>query len=423
MTNLGVRAIAASVASGRRTAQEVVEEAIAAALAHENLGAMWFLDEAGARAAARAIDGRLAAGEDSGPLIGVPVVVKDAFHVRGMPGGSGATRVIAHRDALVVRRLRDAGAIVIGKAAMHQLGWGMTGQTPGRPLTRNPHDLARQPGGSSSGSAVAVAVGIVPLALGGDTGGSVRQPAAWCDVVGWKPMQAAIPRRGLDPLSPTLDTIGWFTRDVEDAVFVHCVLTGHPIELAPGLPRDCSIGIDDEVLNRADPVVAAAVRAAILRLERLGAERRQLTMPGLPARLGPIYAADLAACWGKAAEAEPSLFGRDVLDGIAAGQATSAVDYILCHADCEAARRRPWSDATVIVGPTCPVLPPELTAPDDVRRVGALTRPYNLLDWPAISVPAPGVPGVGIQIAAPRPCMTHLLQVAKAFESTREDSV
>ena len=403
--------------------QEVVEGALAAAHEHEDLGAIWFLDETGARAAARALDGRIAAGEDPGPLVGVPVVVKDAFHVRGMPGGSGAARTIARRDALVVRRLRDAGAIVIGKASMHQLGWGMTGQTPGRPLTRNPNDPARQPGGSSSGSAVAVAAGIVPLALGGDTGGSVRQPAAWCDVVGWKPMQAAIPRTGLDPLSPTLDTIGWFTRDVDDASFVHGVLTGHPIELTQGLPRDCSIGIDDAVLNRVDPVVAAAVRTAILRLERLGAEHRQLTMPGLPARLGPIYAADLAAGWGETAEEEPSIFGRDVLDGIAAGQAISAVDYIRCLADREAARRRPWSDATVTIGPTCPILPPDLAAPDDVRRVGGLTRPFNLLDWPAISVPAPGVPGVGIQIAAPRPCVTEVLQVARALESTREDSI
>src|SRR5438874_602516 len=109
-----------------------------------------------------------------------------------MPGGGGGPPSRPDRDAAAVRLLRDAGSILLGKLAMHQLGWGMSGQTPGRPLCTNPYAPGRQPGGSSSGSAIAVSAGIVPIALGGDTGGSVRIPAAWCGVVGYKPTRAAI---------------------------------------------------------------------------------------------------------------------------------------------------------------------------------------------------------------------------------------
>lgn len=420
MTAAGVRATAASIASGARSAREVADEALEAARATEELGAMWFVDEDGARAAADAVDAAIARGDAPGALAGVPVVVKDAFHVRGMPGGGGGPGTVADRDASVVRRLRDAGAVIIGKAAMHQLGWGMTGQTPGRPVCRNPRDPQRQPGGSSSGSAAVVAAGVVPLALGGDTGGSVRQPAAWCDIVGWKPAQATTSRDGLDPLAPALDTVGWLTRTVDDAILVHEALTGRPLGLEPGLREGLSIAVDEAVLERADPAVASAVRAAVALLEEHGAERRDAPMPGLPARLGPVYAADLAAFWGDAAAADPGLFGEDVLAGIAAGRDIAATDYIRCLADRDAERRRPWRAATVAVGPTCPVPPPLLTEPDDVRRVGGLTRPYNLLDWPAISVPAPGHPGVGIQIAAPRARAADVLRVARALETALE---
>ncbi len=417
MTVVGVRATAASVANGTRSAREVVEEALIAADECAEFGALWHVDEEGARAAADTVDRQIARGEFAGPMSGVPVVVKDAFHVRGMPGGGGGPIAIAQRDATVVRRLRKAGAILLGKAAMHQLGWGMTGQTPGRPLCRNPRDPDRQPGGSSSGSAAVVAAGIVPLALGGDTGGSVRQPAAWCDVVGWKPAQASIPRDGLDPLSPALDTIGWFTRSVDDAAFVHEILTGQSLS-TDQLGTELTFGVDDDVLERAQSPVADAVRRALAQLEKLGFKRVSVPMPGLPARLGVVYAADLAAHWAHVADSNPEIFGDDVIAGIETGRAIKAVDYLRCLADRDLERGRTWGAATVACGPTCPVRPPLLTEPDDVRHVGSLTRPYNLLDWPAISVPMVDTPGVGIQIAAPPARAAQVMRVALALEAT-----
>ena len=172
----GLRAIAQEIRGGSRSARAACEECLVLLEERSDLGAFWHVDAERALAAADAVDRLLADGCDPGPLGGVPIAVKDAFAVAGMPGGAGGPVEIARRDATVVRRLRRTGAIVVGTCAMHQLGWGMSGQTPGRPTCRNPLDPSLQPGGSSSGSAVAVAAGIVPLALGGDTGGSVRQP-------------------------------------------------------------------------------------------------------------------------------------------------------------------------------------------------------------------------------------------------------
>jgi Asp-tRNA(Asn)/Glu-tRNA(Gln) amidotransferase A subunit family amidase len=414
----GVRAIAESVATGERSAREVCEERIARAEAHADLGAFWHLDEEAALAEADAIDARRAAGERLGPLAGVPVAVKDAFAVRGMPSGGGPPATTPSRDAAAVARVRSAGGIILGKTAMHQLGWGMTGQTPGYPVCRNPLDSDRQPGGSSSGSAVAVAAEIVPLSLGGDTGGSVRQPAAWCRVVGWKPQQSAVQREGLAPLAPCMDTVGWFTDSAADAAYVHRAIAAGRYPPARGI-TGASFAVDPIVLERADPVVAEAVEAAATLLTEAGLQRRDDAMPGLPARLGPIYAAHLAEHWGDVVDADPESFGTDVRDGVAAGRAVAAVDYLDTLADRTAQRDQRWRGADLVVGPTTPVLPPLLSEPDDVRRVGGLTRPYNLLDWPAISLPAPGPAAVGIQIAGPRGSERLIFDVATALEAAR----
>jgi len=353
-----------------------------------------------------------------GALAGVPVAVKDAFAVRGRPTGGGPPVVVPRRDAAAVALLRRADAVILGKSAMHQLGWGMTGQTPGYPPCRNPLDPERQPGGSSSGSAVAVAAEVVPLALGGDTGGSVRQPAAWCRVVGWKPRQAAVSRSGLAPLAPCMDTVGWLTGSVADAILVHeAIATGSLLD--EGRIAGASFAVDPAVLERADRVVSAAVDDAAAILVGLGLERRDAPMPGLPARLGPVYAAHLAELWGDVVDADPGSFGDDVVAGVAAGRAVAAVDYLATLADRDAQRRRRWRAADLVVGPTTPRLPPLLSEGDDVRRVGGLTRPFNLLDWPAISVPAPGTAAAGVQIAGPPGSERLILDVAAAFEAAR----
>ena len=410
-----LRAIAREIRGGSLSARVACEECLVLLESCADLGAFWHVDAERALVAADAVDRMLAAGGDPGPLGGVPIAVKDAFAVAGMPGGAGGPVEIARRDAAVVSRLRGAGAIVVGTCAMHQLGWGMSGQTPGRPTCRNPLDRSLQPGGSSSGSAVAVAAGIVPLALGGDTGGSVRQPAAWCRVVGYKPSQRAVSRGGLMPLSPALDTVGWLTADVDGSRLV-AELLGEPVRQIEQPVRGLRIGIDTTVLEGCDPIVAAAVDEALRGLEQQGATLVPLPLPGLPARLGALYAADLAAAWHVRAAANPEIFGADVRAGIEAGLRVSAVAYFEARAAREEARARTrLVGVDAVASPTCPLLPPPLEAPDDVRSAGLLTRPFNLLDWPAISVPV-GERPVGLQIAVPRGAEPVLWTLAAAAE-------
>ena len=191
---------------------ERVEQALASAAALGHLGAFWELDGERALVRARALDDAAARGAQPGPLAGTVCAWKDCFDVAGLHTTGGAPWRSAEppvtTSATIVTRVEAAGAVSLGKLAMTQLAWGMMGQTPGRPTCRNPHDLERVPGGSSSGSAVAVASGIVDHAPGTDAGGSVRHPAAACGVVGFKPTYGSVPLDGCMPYAPSFDTGG-----------------------------------------------------------------------------------------------------------------------------------------------------------------------------------------------------------------------
>lgn len=213
------------IAGGALRAVELTEAALERIAEREPAVQAWaWLDGDHALRQAAALDAHRASGRPLGPLHGLPVALKDVIDTAGMPTENG-TAVDAGRvprqDAWVVSRLRAAGAIVMGKTVTAELAF----MHPGR--TRNPHDPARTPGGSSSGSAAAVAAGMVPLALGTQTAGSVIRPAAFCGVVGYKPTFGAIPRGGVLMQSPTLDTLGVFAREVEAAALVAEVLFGH----------------------------------------------------------------------------------------------------------------------------------------------------------------------------------------------------
>ena len=217
------------------------------------------------------------------------------------------------------------------------------------------------------------------------------------------------------PLSPALDAVGWLTTDV-DGSRLAAELLGEPVPRTEPSVHGLRIGIDSSALEGCDPVVAAAVDEALHRLERHGAILVPYPLPGLPARLGAIYAADLAAAWHRRAEANPEIFGADVRAGIEAGMRVSAVAYLEARAACEQARARTrLVGVDAVAGPTCPLLPPPLAAPDDVRSAGLLTRPFNLLDWPAVSVPV-GERPVGLQIAVPRGAEPVLWTLAAAAE-------
>ncbi len=214
-TSNSIAMMAAALRRGDVTAVELTRTALSRiSTLNPQLNAFVLVDEEGALAAAARADAELADGVDHGPLHGVPVAVKDLIDVAGMPTTCGSASSFgtprAAEDAEVVTRLRTAGAVIVGKTTLHEFAYGATGDRSAHGPSRNPHDPARISGGSSGGSAVAVAAGMVPLALGTDTAGSVRVPAALCGVVGVKPAFDAIPTGGIYPLAPTLDHVGLF---------------------------------------------------------------------------------------------------------------------------------------------------------------------------------------------------------------------
>ena len=228
-------AIAADVRAGSRTALGVVEAALARiARLDPQLNCFTAILADRARAAAARIDARLAAGEAVGPLAGVPFAVKNLFDIAGVTTIAGS-KVLADdpsatRNAFAIDRLEAAGAILVGALNMDEFAYGFTTENAHYGATRNPHDLARIAGGSSGGSAAAVAAGLVPLALGTDTNGSVRVPASLCGVFGLKPTFARLSRRGVYPFVDSLDHVGVFARSVRDLTVAYDILQGRDEE-------------------------------------------------------------------------------------------------------------------------------------------------------------------------------------------------
>ncbi|MGR3464334.1 amidase [Limimaricola sp.] len=225
MLDLSARALRDRMASGALNATDLVQACLDRIAALEPDVQAWaWLDGGYAMQQAQALDAARRAGRPTGPLHGLPVALKDVIDTAKIPTQNGTPLDegrVPRKDAALVDRLRAAGAVIIGKTVTAELAF----MHPGK--TRNPHDAARTPGGSSSGSAAAVAAGMVPLAVGTQTGGSVIRPAAFCGTVGFKPSFGAIPRTGVLSQSPTLDTVGVFARSIEDAALLAEALYGH----------------------------------------------------------------------------------------------------------------------------------------------------------------------------------------------------
>lgn len=220
--------VAKALRTGAVTSRQLVEQCTQHALKlNPLLNCFVSVDEEGARSAAKILDDEMQAGVDRSPLHGIPVAIKDIIDVAGQVTTSGSALFqnrVAEADAACVARLRAAGALLVGKTVLHEFAYGITGDRSFHGPSRNPHDPERISGGSSGGSAVAVAAGIVPLALGTDTAGSVRVPAALCGVVGFKPVYGAIPTDGVHPLAPSLDHVGLFAKSAADAELAYEVL-------------------------------------------------------------------------------------------------------------------------------------------------------------------------------------------------------
>jgi aspartyl-tRNA(Asn)/glutamyl-tRNA(Gln) amidotransferase subunit A len=299
--------IARQVRSGERSARSVTESALAVVEAdNPALHAFLHVDRDGALAAADATDALIAAGADPGPLAGVPVALKDNMCTRGVPTTAGS-RILEGWEppytATVVDRLVAAGAIPVGKTNLDEFAMGSSTENSAYGPTRNPHDHSRVPGGSSGGSAAAVAAGMVPLAIGSDTGGSIRQPAALCGVVGIKPTYGLVSRYGLIAFASSLDQIGPFAASVRDAALCLEVIAGHdPMdstslqEPAPLLTGSLDDGVEGkrvalvrELFEGADADVVARVREAAEVLEHEGASVIELSIPELRLGLSAYY--------------------------------------------------------------------------------------------------------------------------------------
>lgn len=301
--------IAAGVRAGRLRARDVLEEHLARIDAHESeIHAFNLVLADEARAAADAVDAAVAAGDDPGPLAGVPIALKDNLCTRGVPTTCSSRILEGWRppyDATVVQRVTAAGAVAVGKTNLDEFAMGSSTENSAFGPTRNPRDPSRVPGGSSGGSAAAVAAGFAPLSLGSDTGGSIRQPAALCGTVGVKPTYGAVSRYGLVAFASSLDQIGPFAGSVADAALLLDVIAGPdpldstssptvPVPVGPVL-RDgvagLRIGLIDELVDAdgVDPEVRDAVQRAAAALEAAGATVERVSVPSVVYGLSAYY--------------------------------------------------------------------------------------------------------------------------------------
>ncbi|MCB1266868.1 MAG: Asp-tRNA(Asn)/Glu-tRNA(Gln) amidotransferase subunit GatA [Microthrixaceae bacterium] len=465
--------IAAGVRAGELSALEVLDEHLERVVLREaEIHAFNHLTEEAARAAATGLDRRVAAGEDPGPLAGVPVALKDNLCTEGVPTTCSSRILegwIPPYTATVVERLVAAGAVPVGKTNLDEFAMGSSTENSAFGPTRNPHDVTRVPGGSSGGSAAAVAAGFAPVSLGSDTGGSIRQPAALCGVVGVKPTYGTVSRLGLVAFGSSLDQIGPFSATVADAALVLEVIGGHDPGDSTSLPGSfpsvsehlddgvsgLRVGIVTEMMGdgiAAD--VTARVRAAADALAAAGATVEEVSVPAATYGLSAYYlvapaeaSSNLArydgvrygvrveaATAGEMMEATRTAgFGDEVKRRIMLGTYALSAGYYdafygkalkvrtLIRRDFDAAYER----FDVLLSPTSPTTAfpfgDKTADPMAMYLNDVCTIPTNLAGHPAMSVPFgvgdDGLP-VGVQVLAPALGEVVMFRTAAVLEGS-----
>lgn len=397
-----------------------------------------------ALAQARALDDELARGHNRGPLHGIPISLKDLIDQRGVPT-TAASHVrdchIAASDAPVTARLRDAGAVLVGKTNLHEFAFGTTSDDSAYGAVCNPHDPGRSPGGSSGGSAVAIVTGMSVASIGTDTGGSIRIPAAACGVVGLKPTFGEISCEGIVPLSRSLDHAGPLARSVADAWMIYLVLRGDPAAARWPLPgRDSVKGLRIGVVRPyvhdiLDDEVRARFAESMAWLRQAGAETIDVAIPHT-AELAATYLLtslpEASAYHAASVAAHPERYTENVRLRVEMGRYLLAEDYVRAQRGRDVLRGdvdRALASCDILALPTLPILAPPIGA-SSVDVAGTrqpvrammlrLTQLFNLTGHPAVSLPcgraSAGLP-CGLQLVGRRNETEALLAAAAACET------
>ena len=389
-------------------------------------------------------------GSSSTTLRGIPIAIKDLFDTAGIRTSAGSkffAENIPQEDAFVVEKLKQAGALIVGKTNTHEIALGVTGNNPHYGTARNPWDSARIPGGSSSGSAIAVATGMALGALGTDTGGSIRIPASLCGIVGFKPTFGRVSVRGVFPLSWNLDHVGPLTKCVKDAAAILQVISiydpidpasikmltgdylGHLLDDLTG--RKIALGVGDYI-ESADSEVLNAVRESVQVFEAVGCKVQGVNldwMQEVALANKTMTQSDGAAVHRDRLREHPEMFGQDIRRRLEDGAKTTSTEYILARrAQAEVRKRfeQFFESYDFLITPTTPIAAPTIEGHDAVEQAGRLTRftaPFNLAGLPALSIPCgftkEGLP-VGLQIISRAWADAKVLNAAYAFEQATE---
>ena len=395
---------------------------------------------------ATAAQNLIAKGVYRGPLHGIPVALKDIFGMAGVRETAGSKILaenVSAEDAEATTLLKGSGAVILGKLNLHEFAFGATGVNPHYGAARNPWDTARITGGSSSGSGAAVASGECPAALGTDTGGSVRIPASLCGIVGLKPTYGRVSKRGVLPLSWSLDHVGPMTRTVEDTAIVLSAIAGHDADDPksadePALDYAASLGGGLAGLRvgvprrfffeNVDPDVERAVRSAVNLLGDMGAVVTEVEAPlinEVPGALGGIMLPEALAYHERWMKERPDDYGDDVRYRLELGARYTAVQYVQAQRfrekAVEAWRQDVFSQVDLVVTPTTPVTAARIDDSDLEVTLSLIrfTNPFNFLRVPAVSVPcgfsSTGLP-IGLQLVGRWWDEATLLRAAHTYE-------